>query len=132
MPRPKKWRMVCCLPPVKEFAPVDAPCLSDEVVVMTVDEYETIRLIDQAGLTQEECAAQMGVARTTVQAIYAAARAKLADCLVNGRELRLAGGDFEVCGACGGCGCGRRCAHGCRKENDKTPGGFEDENCSDV
>lgn len=130
MPRPCKRRRICALPRCHRFGPAEggaAPPLT-----MPLDEYEAVRLIDLEGLTQEECAAQMGVARTTVQAIYAAARAKLADCLVNGRELRLAGGDFEVCGACGGCGCGRRCAHGCRKENDKTPGGFEDENCSDV
>ena len=49
------------------------------------------------GLQQEQAAVQMGVARTTVQAIYNTARRKLTDCLVNGRLLRLQGGDVEVC-----------------------------------
>ena len=49
------------------------------------------------GLQQEQAAAQMGVARTTVQAIYNTARRKIADCLVNGRVLRIEGGDVEVC-----------------------------------
>ncbi len=78
---------------------------------MTVDEFETIRLIDHLDFTQEECARQMNVARTTVQAIYDRARKKLAaalvDCLpltISGGEYRLYGGDWdgEICcrGAC--------------------------------
>ncbi len=78
-------------------------------VVMSVDEYETIRLIDLMGFTQEECAAQMNVARTTVQGIYNDARNKLADVLVNGKSLAIRGGDYTLCDskeetcACGGC-----------------------------
>ncbi len=88
MPRPVKRRRVCEPPRNARFGPLDgAPA---ESVVLTVDEYETIRLIDLLGLTQEECAGQMGVARTTVQALYEAARAKLADMLVNGRLPRQA------------------------------------------
>jgi len=60
--------------------------------VLSVDEYESLRLIDLEGLSQEECAGRMQVARTTVQAIYDRARAKVADFLVNARELRIGGG----------------------------------------
>ena len=69
MPRPRKWRKVCCLPDVNRFGPLDSPVEKEHVVIMTVDEYETIRLIDLEGLSQEECASQMHVARTTVQGI---------------------------------------------------------------
>lgn len=68
-----------------------------EPITMGLDEYEVIRLIDLEGLQQEQAAVQMGVARTTVQSIYNTARRKLADCVVNGKLLRIEGGDVEVC-----------------------------------
>ena len=69
MARPVKRRRVCGLPPVGAFRPEGGP--GGPVIEVTVDEYEAVRLIDLLGLTQEECAAQMNMARTTVPAIYA-------------------------------------------------------------
>jgi len=67
-------------------------------IILNVDEYEAIRLIDYAGLTQEQCAARMGVGRATVQAVYSAARTKLARFLVEGTRLEIQGGNYELCG----------------------------------
>lgn len=53
MPRPRKWRRVCCLPESRRFGPLDL--CAGETVTMAVDEYETIRLIDLDGLTQVHC-----------------------------------------------------------------------------
>ena len=92
MPRPRKCRRVCCLPWNVAFGPLGEQT-AEASVVMTVDEYETIRLIDLMGYTQEECAAQMNVARTTVQGIYNEARKKLADMLVSAKTLYIRGGD---------------------------------------
>jgi len=64
---------------------------------MTLDEYEVIRLIDLEGMTQEQCSTQMEVARTTAQAIYASARKKLAQCIVQGHPLQIGGGDVRFC-----------------------------------
>ncbi len=97
MPRPRKWRHICAMPERKVFGPLDVPADRNGTVTMLVDEYETIRLIDLDGLTQEECAQQMNVARTTVQGIYAAARKKLALALVEGRVLVIEGGDYTLC-----------------------------------
>lgn len=108
MPRPRKCRKVCHLPKTQEFLPVNGE-VHKEMVVLTVDEYEAIRLIDKEGFSQEECSIYMQVARTTVQLIYNSARKKLADALVDGLPLRIEGGDYRICEgeeeywACGGC-----------------------------
>ena len=106
MPRPKKCRSVCQLPKTISFSP-EGLSEAKEVVILTVEEYETIRLIDKEGLSQEQCSERMQVARTTVQQIYADARKKLADVLVEGLPLRIQGGDYRLCSggrrACGFC-----------------------------
>lgn len=111
MPRPRKWRKVCCLPENNRFGPLDSPVNTENLVNMKVDEYETIRLIDLEGFTQEECANQMNIARTTVQGIYNEARKKVAQSLVNGKVLIIEGGDYRLCdgleNACGSKSCRR-------------------------
>lgn len=85
------------MPGCGRFGPKE-PCGAERpAVAMTLDEYESVRLIDLLGMTQEQCAAQMGVARTTAQAIYNSARVKLAECLVNQRELKIGGGEYILC-----------------------------------
>ena len=64
---------------------------------MSLDEFECIRLIDYEGITQEECAEQINMDRTSVTLMYARARKKLAECLVTGKELRIEGGNYEFC-----------------------------------
>jgi predicted DNA-binding protein (UPF0251 family)/predicted Fe-Mo cluster-binding NifX family protein len=91
-------RRVSALPRCCRFAPARDAMPPVPPVTMTLDEFEAIRLIDLGGLTQEQCAARMGVARATAQAVYGSARAKLAEFLVNGRELAIEGGPYELCG----------------------------------
>ncbi len=112
MSRPVKWRKVCSMPETSRFGPLNSDGESRGSVVMTVDEYETIRLIDLEHFTQEECASHMNVARTTVQGIYNEARKKLAESLVNGKVLFIDGGEYRICDGsgseCGRPGCLRR------------------------
>ena len=61
MPRNAKCRRVCQLPAHCRFSP-EQP-VGNEPVVLTVEEYETIRLIDFLGLTQEEAASRVGKSR---------------------------------------------------------------------
>ena len=109
MARPKKHRRVCSMPGTDRFRPEH--CENDTSVSMTVEEYETLRLIDYMEMTQEECSTYMQVARTTVQQIYNDARKKTATALVEGRPLIIAGGNYTLCD---GSGCGRNgCSCGC-------------------
>ncbi len=94
MPRPPRFRRIGGYPDHWSFSPEDAA--EGEPVILSLDEYETIRLMDREGLTQEQCAARMGVARTTVTAIYDSARRKLAQVLVDGRRLRITGGSYQL------------------------------------
>lgn len=96
MPRPVKCRKICHFPETLEFTPV--PTTADaQPVILTLDEYEVIRLIDKEGLNQEQCRVYMQIARTSVQRIYENARKKLARALVDGLPLRIEGGDFQLC-----------------------------------
>ena len=123
MPRPKKWRMVCCLPPVKEFTPTNGSCEQNAPVIMTVDEYETIRLIDHEGFSQEECSGYMKIARTTAQMIYNNARQKIAQALVEGLTLKIEGGEYQLCeGDEAVCGCGGCRRHRCGRHHTDREG----------
>ena len=93
MPRPIRCRRIGQMPAFRSFSPDDAP--DAETVRLTLDEYETLRLMDAEGLNQETCAARMNVARTTVTAIYENARRKIAAVLVQGKRLQISGGCCE-------------------------------------
>lgn len=95
------------------FGPLNAKNRDEAIITMSVEEYETIRLIDVEGMLQEECGESMNVARTTVQRIYNDARKKIADALVNGNVLKIEGGNYKLCEegqqvyGCGRCRKGR-------------------------
>ena len=93
--RPTKCRRVCQFPETLGFSAAGETMGAP--VILTVDEYETIRLIDKEELSQEECGTQLGVGRTTAQKIYETARRKIADALVLGLSLKIEGGDFYLC-----------------------------------
>ena len=95
MPRPCRCRRIGGYPDHWSFSPDDAEG-ERESVILSLDEYETIRLLDREGLTQEQCAREMGVARTTVTSIYDSARTKLARVIVEGLPLRISGGSYRL------------------------------------
>ncbi len=123
MSRPKKWRNVCRLPGNRHYGPLEDAPETPEVIIMTVEEYETIRLIDHMDMIQEECAERMEVARTTVQSIYSKARKKIAKSLVTGLPLVIEGGRYKVCEHSEDCHRRKTCKRECRnkkKNNSET------------
>ena len=112
MPRPIKRRKVCQMPVADTFI---ANTTNSKSVVLTVDEYECLRLVDYQGFSQEECAKYMQVSRATAQLICDRARRKLATALVGGYSIRIDGGDYRLCEGeeshcdCGGCQ--KHCLH---------------------
>jgi len=98
VPRPYCCRRIAGQPAASIFKPIGVPVRMLDEVVMTLDEFEAIRLADLDGLYQESAAEQMGVSRPTFSRITAAAHRKVADALVHGKALRIEGGPVHVAG----------------------------------
>ncbi len=107
MARPVKWRKIENIPTVPYFVPSEKDI--DEIPgnVLKLEELEAVRLKDLEGLEQEECAQKMQVSRPTFQRILISAREKITDSLVNGKTLKIEGGNFtrNICPVkCADCG----------------------------
>jgi len=93
MPRPKCCRHICGIPDKNYFKPRGIPSSELEEVVLSLDEYEAIRLADYEKLYQEDAAASMNVSRQTFGRIIEKSHRKIADVLIHGKALRIEGGE---------------------------------------
>lgn len=98
MPRPFSCRRVAGSPAAAVFKPVGIPVRELEEVVMTLDEFEALRLASLDGLYQEQAAARMNISRPTFSRIVESAHRKIADALVHGKALRIEGGPVQLRG----------------------------------
>ena len=114
MPRPPRCRRICDAPQVDTFCPQGHEEAAP--ILLTLDEYEVIRLVDLEQRTHQQCAAQMDISRSTVQEIYESARRKIAACLVYGRKLVITGGSYRICGGQEQA----RCTQCCRTKSEET------------
>ena len=96
MARPCKCRKIGITPNVVYFKPRGIPLCSLEEVCLNLDEVEAIRLADMEELYQEQAAKQMNVSRQTFGNIINSAHKKIADAIINGKALQIAGGIVEV------------------------------------
>jgi predicted DNA-binding protein (UPF0251 family) len=96
MSRPPKSRRVAYIPEVTYFKPAGIPLRVLEEVRLSIEEAEALRLKDLEGLEQEQGAEKMKVSRPTFQRELASARQKMADALLNGKAIRIDGGNFEM------------------------------------
>ena len=96
MGRPPLWRRVGFIPEATYFKPAGIPLRGLEEVCLSVEEAEAIRLKDLEGLEQEGCAQRMSISRTTFARVLNSARQKMADALLNGKAIRIEGGNFQM------------------------------------
>jgi len=96
MARPRNCRRVGSMPQSDYFKPRGIPLSMLEEVVLTVDEFEAVRLADLESLYQEQAAEKMKVSRPTFGRIIESAHKKVAEALVQGKALKIEGGEFEM------------------------------------
>ncbi len=106
MARPKQNRKIVSPPIMQGFKPFGIPRSELDELVLQYDEYESLRLLDYEGLTQEEAAERMSVSRPTLTRIYNLARKTIAKAFVEGKMIVIKGGNVDFgkewyrCGKC--------------------------------
>jgi len=107
MPRPKLRRRVGFEPTVDYFKPAGKTIT--EEVVLTLEEYEAIRLKDLLELDQATAAKKMKISQPTFNRILKSARKKIANALITGKAIRVQGGNFMIARRRAGVGPGGNC-----------------------
>lgn len=92
MSRPRKYSVVQIPPRVKGFIPVGYYSDKADPVLLNVEEFEVIRLLDYEDLSQESAAEIMEISRPTLTRIYSRARKKLAQTITESRQIKIEGG----------------------------------------
>ncbi len=96
MSRPPKEKIISCHPGRRVFRPAGIPMRKSEVIQVSLDEFEAIRLADVEGLLHEEAAARMGTSRPTLTRILNSGRKKVGTALTELRPLVVEGGNVMV------------------------------------
>lgn len=96
MPRPQKSRRIAHVPGVTYFKPAGTPMRALKEIHLSLEEAEALRLKDLEGMEQEPASKKMNVSRPTFQRVLSSARRKIADALLNGRAVRISGGNYEM------------------------------------
>lgn len=94
MPRPQKERKVQEPPRLTGMKPVGVTTRLLDRVILSLDEYEAVRLADYDGREQQEAAGIMGISRPTFTRLIEKARKKMAEAIVDVKELVIEGGNF--------------------------------------
>lgn len=93
--RPRLCRRVGRKPGVTYFKPAGVRMRNLEEVILTVDEYEAVRLKDLEGLDQAECAKQMDISQPTFHRLVVGARKKISNAIINGKAIKVEGGNVN-------------------------------------
>lgn len=96
MPKPKKERKVQLPPTITYFKPQGIPMSQLEQIILNVDEYEAVRLVDYENMDQEAASKKLGISRPTCARIVAEAHKKIAEAITLGKAIRIEGGNFKL------------------------------------
>lgn len=106
MPRRRRLRKIVAPPQFTGFRPYGTNSVSDEFVELLYEEYEAVKLADYDMMNHQEAADLMGVSRPTFARIYESARRKIAQALVETKEIKAVFGNawmdknWFVCNEC--------------------------------
>ncbi len=107
MPRRKMQRIVHRPPLYAQFKPVGIRRLTLESIELSIDEYEAVRLADHIGLSHCDAATEMEISRSTFTRLIENARKKIAEFIIEGKQLQINGGNIHFRGniiKCNSCG----------------------------
>jgi predicted DNA-binding protein (UPF0251 family) len=96
MPRARKKRCIYMDTNARYFKPRGVPLNELDIIQLTFEELEAIRLKDLLGLEQTEASEKMGVSQPTFHRILKEARNKVSDALVNTKAIEIYGGDYKI------------------------------------
>lgn len=93
-------RRVSCLPKATYYKPREVPLCDLEIINLSIEELEAIRLCDFLHVEQNDAADMMGISRKTLWNDLQKARQKVVDALVNGKGIEISGGEYVNSGEC--------------------------------
>jgi len=92
--RPKVKKIVSAIPIYAYFKPQGIPMIKLEIIKIDVEELEALKLKDVENLDQKSAAQRMGISRSTFQRLLSSARKKLVSSIIEGKALRVEGGNY--------------------------------------
>lgn len=95
MPRPRICKRIGFRPEITYFKPAGIRIINLEESILTLSELEAVRLKDLEGLEEKSAAKRMGISQPTLNRILRNARKKIADAIVNGKAIRVEGGNIK-------------------------------------
>ena len=95
MPGRRRCRRVGQQPAFTAFNPVETNGSTPEEAILSIDEFEAVRLKDLKGLDQSECAEMMEISQPTFHRLVVSARKKIADALTHGKTIKIEGGNYR-------------------------------------
>ena len=96
MARPEKCRKICHPPKMKGFKPFGMQSCKAESIILSFEEYESIRLVSYEMLSQEQAAEQMNVSRPTLTRVYNKAIKSITKAFIEGKSIKIEGGNYEL------------------------------------